>query len=180
MRPALPKRLIQGWLLGVLTVGALAALFGALTLAGITFDTSASTPHSRIFSRLIHLTMTNSVRFRADGLEPADAARNASLIRGAIAYQRACAACHGGPGQARAPWASAMLPTPPFLLDTRNHWTHPQLYKVIRDGVKMSGMPAWGEIESPQTISDLTYFVERLPNVSTEQFRKLGQDATGK
>lgn len=177
MRPAVPKPLILGWLLGVLTVGAIAAVVGGLTLGGITFDTSASTPHSRVFSRLIHLTMTNSVRFRAEGQEPVSAAKQASLIRGGIAYQRDCAACHGGPGQARARWASAMLPTPPLLLDTRNHWTHAQLYKVIRDGVKMSGMPAWGEIESQQTVSDLTHFVERLPGVTPEQFAKLREAA---
>lgn len=174
---SLPKALVLGWLLGLATVGIGAAGYGALTLAGVTFDTSASTPHSTLFARAMHLTMANSVRRRSAGLETPGAARAASLVRGAQAYQRDCAACHGGPGAARAHWASAMLPTPPFLLDTRTRWTHDQLYKLIRDGVKMSGMPAWGEVEDPQTISDLTLFVERLRDVRPDQFARIRQPA---
>jgi len=173
MRLPLSKSLMLGWLLGLATVAIGAAAYGALTLAGVTFDTSASTPHSTLFARAMHMTMANSVRRRASGQEPPQAARAASLVRGAEAYQRDCAACHGGPGAARAHWASAMLPTPPFLLDMRTHWTHDQLYKLIRDGVKMSGMPAWGELEDAQTLSDLTLFVERLHEVRPDQFARI-------
>lgn len=169
------RPLIVGWLAGLVTAGIIAGVIGLLAFTGITFDTSASTPHPKLVGRAMHQTMVNSVRRRSGGLEPPEAAARASMLRGAIAYQRDCTVCHGGPGYARARWVSAMQPTPPYLLDTPNRWTHAELYKVIRDGVKMSGMPAWREVESPQTISDLTLFVERLPKVSPQQFARINQ-----
>jgi len=177
MRSSLLRRLFPGWLLGMFTAALLAGVFGALLLSGLIFDTSASSQHSKTFAWAIHLTMIHSVRERAGRQERPDAARHASLLNGAAAYARDCVACHGGPGAARAPWVSAMLPTPPYLLDSSSRWSRAELYRLVHDGVKMSGMPAWGEIEPDQTISDIVSFVQQMPKLSPTEFARLRQQA---
>lgn len=169
IRPSL-RTLAWGWLFGVGTVAILGAIYVALVLAGITFDTSATTQHSKLFAWGVHNTMNNSVRRRA----PIDAPRlpfdDATLLAGARNYETNCVACHGGPGVARARWVSAMLPTPPYLLDMPKHFSYAELYTLVHDGVKMTGMPAWGEVQSDREVAEVVAFLEAMPRMTPSQF----------
>lgn len=171
------RPLLAGWLLGLVTAILVAAIIGGLFLSGIAFDTSASKPHSRIVAWALHATMVHSVRHRAGGQEDPGAARRASAASGAVAYQTHCVACHGGPATARAPWANAMLPPPPYLIDASRRWSRAELYRLVHDGVKMTAMPAWGEALPDQAISDIVAFLELLPRLTPDQFACLGHGA---
>lgn len=164
-------RLFTGWLLGIGTVLIAAALAGALILFGGLYDTSAKTEHQKIVAWAIHQTMIHSVQRRARALGPLPA--TASFWSGAREYEAHCLSCHGGPGMDRAHWTKAMLPTPPFLVDASSHWSRRELYNIVHDGVKMTGMPAWGEVESDRQISDVVAFLQVTPKLTPQQFQQV-------
>jgi hypothetical protein len=68
---------------------------------------------------------------------------------------------------------SALLPTPPFLIDASRRWSRAELYTIVHDGVKMTAMPAWGEIEPDRKISDVVAFLETLPKLTPDEFAHL-------
>ncbi|HEX4695205.1 cytochrome c [Sphingomonas sp.] len=171
------KMLAWGWLLGIASAALVGIVILVLVLTGVAFNTSATSADSQIFAAAIHATMTNSVKRRASGGAPRLPLDTATLLAGAREYETHCIACHGGPGVARAPWASAMLPTPPYLLDTPNRWSHAELYTIVHDGVKMTAMPAWGEVESDRQIAAIVAFLEVLPKMTTAQFDRVRQRA---
>ena len=68
-----------------------------------------------------------------------------------------------------------MLPTPPYLIDASSRWSHAELYNLVHDGVKMTGMPAWGEVESDRQVAEVVAFLEVMPKLSPDQFARLRQ-----
>lgn len=174
-----PHQLLLGWLLGLATCALAGAVVAGLILSGIIFDTSATQPHSKIFAWGVHQTMINSVARRSSPAAPRLAPTRDTLLAGARQYQADCVACHGGPGIARAPFASAMLPTPPYLIDTSRRWSHGELYKLVHDGVKMTGMPAWGEVKSDRQVAQIVALIEAMPKMTPGQFDRLMEQARG-
>jgi mono/diheme cytochrome c family protein len=170
-------RFLPGWIAGLLTVGVVGAIIGLCVIFGGLYDTRASTPHAPIVAWAVHAAMIHSTARLADASRTPKPVTPEALLAGAREYHRHCLACHGGPGMARAPWASAMLPTPPFLIDAPARWSHAELYTIIHDGVKMTAMPAWGEIDSDDQVANVVAFVEALPRLTPEQFRKLQTQA---
>ena len=173
MRKFLSMPLLIGWLAGLATVGVVGGVFALLVMFGGIYDTSATKPHLKIVAWAVHHTMTSAVDRRADDAQAPSTITPATVAAGARVYEARCAACHGAPGIARADWARAMLPTPPFLLDSRARWTPGELYKIVHDGVKMTAMPAWGEVESERHISAVVAFLQAMPQVSPQTYRRI-------
>jgi mono/diheme cytochrome c family protein len=167
----LSSRLFWGWIAGLATAGALAATTGVLVLATGAFDARAITPHYPPVAWVTHAAMIRAVQVRAPKAQPppGDARHGAQL------FAADCAVCHGAPGVARAAWANGMTPDPPYLLDAARRWTAPQLQLIVRDGVKMTGMPAWGRALSAQDLADVTAFLEALPSLTARDYAALAQ-----
>jgi mono/diheme cytochrome c family protein len=165
-------RLVFGWLLGLATVGVVAAIAAIATIYGGLYNTSATSPHLKVFAWAVHKTMIGSVRRRAVSLPPPNF-DGATLLAGMSEYETHCIACHGGPGIDRARWASAMLPTPPFLLGSSHHWSRSELYTIVHGGVKMTGMPAWGKVEPSDRIENVVTLIQAMPKLTPSQFGAL-------
>lgn len=164
--------LLLGWVAGIASVAAVGLGLAVWILFGGLYNTSATNPHLKIVAWAVHNTMISSVRKRAE-LSAGASHLSGDVLSGAKEYELHCIACHGGPGVARAPWVSAMLPTPPFLVSASRHWSRRELYEIVHDGVKMTGMPAWGEIESDHKIVDIVAFLDAMPAITPDKFAKI-------
>ena len=170
------------WLL----LGAAAAL-AALGAAGLlvvetgAFDARASTPHDPLTAWATHTAMIHAMRSGAAGVAAPAGFTPAQTLEGVRVYDRDCVSCHGGPGVARAPWVQGMNPSPPYLLDASRRWTRSELYWIVSNGVKMTGMPAWGASESAEKIWDTVAFLEVLPDLKPVDYQRLhARDAAAK
>jgi mono/diheme cytochrome c family protein len=161
------------WVAGGASAAVAAGAAGLYVMFGGAFDAAASTPHLPIVAWATHVTMIHSVRVRARAVIAPRAFSQAQVMAGVREYDQRCAACHGGPAQARAPWASGLTPTPPYLLDAARRWSAPELYWIVDNGVKMTAMPAWGESESRARIWDVVAFLEALPRLSPGDYAKM-------
>jgi cytochrome c2 len=66
-----------------------------------------------------------------------------------------------------------MQPLPGPLVDASAHWQAQELYWITRNGIKMSGMPAWQHRLPDEDLWALVAFMQRLPKLTTAEFRGL-------
>jgi cytochrome c553 len=106
------------------------------------FNVGAASGHWAITDWFLHFAMRSSVRTAALG-EPNPPLPRSALRPAAGHYDRACAVCHGAPGQPRSPTVLQMLPRPPDLAPRVDTWTDTELHRIVMHGVRFTGMPAW-------------------------------------
>ncbi|MDX1755532.1 MAG: cytochrome c [Marinobacter sp.] len=156
-----------------------ATTLAALGIAGFGFiqsgayNVAASESHFALVNRVMHQAMHNSVETRTDEITvPANLADADMIKKGARAYDALCSACHLKPGQSESLIRKGLNPTPPRLTKA-GHWGPAGQFWIIKHGIKMTGMPAWGGSHSDQELWELTAFLQQLPELSTEQYAAL-------
>ncbi len=137
------------------------------------YDISANVQHLQPVHSLLEKTMHQSVRRRAAQIK-APALDSAALVaRGAACYIAKCVQCHGGPGVAQAEIGRSAQPLPGPLVDAAVRWRAQELYWITRNGIKMSGMPAWQHHLPDEDLWALVAFMQRLPALKAAEFRSL-------
>lgn len=72
-----------------------------------------------------------------------------------------------------------LYPKVPDMTDAETQQlTDGELFYIITNGVRFTGMPAWGDEDSPESIWALVAFLRRLPQLSPEELKRL-QEMTG-
>lgn len=153
---------------------ALAVLGGFLFVKSGLYDVGAAKRHTKFTEWLTHETMIHSVRRHAEGIVPPARTTSAELVSGYCSYAVHCVACHGAAGVAREQWTNGFEPQPPYLLDVTQTFTPAQLFWIAKHGIKMTGMPAWGESMSDREIWNIVAWLEasrRLPPQTYARWR---------
>ena len=137
------------------------------------YDVSANKPHTGLVQWVLSTTMDNSVRRHAEGI-PVPPLTDAALVRtGSGYYQASCAGCHGAPGLAPSAFAKGLNPPPPSLAEAVPDWTQAELFWIARNGVKMSGMPAFAPVYDDKQLWAIVVFLQRLPTLSPADYQSL-------
>ena len=162
--------------LGFVSCVAIAMIVGLTIMFTGAYNVAASEPHAGIVRWVLDTTFHNSVRARSDEqtMQPTPAG-NTNLRAGFREFQEYCVHCHGAPGVKRAEWASGMTPMPPNLSRAAKEWSPDEIFWIVKHGVKMTGMPPFGDTESDQTIRNIAAFVDRLPEISPAEFSRMQQ-----
>lgn len=161
--------------LGVWT-GAL-LLAGLLLIAGVigsgVYNVAASSKHFAPTRWLLEVALRRSVVTHSLSVEDR-AVDDMDLVRlGAGHYATGCAPCHGGPGEQRSPIVRSMLPAPPPLTEAARNWSDKQLFWIVKNGFKYTGMPAWPAQERSDEVWALVAFVRKLPDMSGDRYKQL-------
>lgn len=146
------------------------------------YDVAASTPHTRPVYWALTTTMQRAVRREAAGIAAPRRFTQAQVEAGFRIYDAHCVACHGAAGVAPSPLATGMMPPPPYLLDAPQRWRPAELYWIIRNGLKMTPMPAWDRQLDERQTWDLVAFLQTLPGLTYPGYlqmraRNAGADA---
>jgi mono/diheme cytochrome c family protein len=145
-------------LLGVLLI------FAAGILLLSRFDVAATSPPG-VVDRLAIAVRNASIRRESSAATPA--APPGDPTHGAEHYREHCTVCHGGAGKPEE-FAKDMNPAPPPL---DSPWVRklsdPELTWIIKKGIRMTGMPAFGGSHSDAEIADIVAFVRQLPQGAT-------------
>jgi mono/diheme cytochrome c family protein len=92
------------------------------------------------------------------------AASSSSIAAGKKLYDSQCASCHGTAGKGDGKAGALLKPTPSDLTD--GDWKHGQtdgdIFTVIRDGAKQTGMRAYGSRIPTNDIWNLVNYVRTL------------------
>lgn len=87
-----------------------------------------------------------------------------------------CAVCHANDGSGDTPFGRGMYPKPPDMRQplTQNK-TDGEIYYTIQHGIRLSGMPAFGEKGRTDDESTwrLVHFIRRLPKLTPEELHQM-------
>lgn len=136
------------------------------------YNVAASDKHADAVRWTLETTMHRSVASRADDVELPEIS-DQLVAEGAGHYSESCAQCHGAPGKEPAGWSRGMRPEPPHLVEAATEWTTEEIYWIAENGIKMSGMPAFGSHHAPEEIAAIAAFVSELPGLSPEDYAAL-------
>ncbi len=155
----------------VIATLAVIVLLGLIVVYGGFYNVAASSPHTALGKWLFHTTMENSVKARAQDIQ-APQFDQASVERGAGHYSAMCEGCHGAPGVKRGEVGQGLTPQPPDLKEAEGEWSAPELFWIVKHGIKMTGMPAWGQVDEDEELWSVVAFLKSMPEISPQQYQK--------
>lgn len=167
MRHHLPSWTFVLALLAIIVVGAIAFVWFGI------YNIAADAAHTRPVYSLIEGLRDRSIAVHARDIDaPADLASAQRISAGAGLYGEMCASCHLGPGVQPSELSQGLYPRAPDL--ARHHDLTPaQQFWVIKHGIKMTAMPAWGKTHPDPLIWDMVAFVRKLPGMSPGEYQRL-------
>ncbi|MBI4466383.1 MAG: cytochrome c [Acidobacteria bacterium] len=96
-------------------------------------------------------------------LPPAPPNDSASVASGYMQYGGRCAFCHGTDGTSPTDVGTSLYPRAVRLNSTAvQQYSDAELFVVIRDGIRLSGMPGFGRIYSDRELWNLVHYVRSL------------------
>ncbi len=91
-----------------------------------------------------------------------------------------CSLCHALDGSGDSTVGKNMYPKPPDMrASLTQDLSDGEMYYIISNGIRFTGMPAWGGEDSAEDMWDLVSFIRRLPQLSPEELKLLERKAAG-
>lgn len=137
------------------------------------YDVSATQADGRLLRWLLVTLRDRSIERRAANIAVPPLNDPDLIQEGFEHYHAMCTGCHLAPGMEASEIRQGLNPPPPILAQVVPHTSPAQLFWVIKHGVKMSGMPAWGASHSDQMIWAIVAFLERLPTMTPAQYQAM-------
>lgn len=149
---------------------------GAVFIWSGTYNVGADSPHWGVTKYLIGEVRERSIALRSADIKPPALDDPAMIREGAEHYSKMCTGCHLAPGKTESDIRKGLYPHPPNL--TRFAPDPAEAFWIIKHGLKMTGMPAWGDTHDDQTIWAMVAYLQKQPKMSVAEYRQLsGQGA---
>jgi len=151
----------KGWIIAVIVI---LIVVGGAAYALVTFNLSALQNPGGTETSIASAFRDWYIRRGARNLPAPTIANNATSIeQGEGLYSMECAQCHGPNGRKPTPIGESMYPRVPNLSssDTKE-MSDKELFWVIKNGIRFSGMPGFAKINTDPEVWQLTYYVRSL------------------
>ena len=127
------------------------------------YSVAAVKPHSDIVIWLLTTARDKSIAQHSGHIQPPALTDPALVQTGFQEYHSMCVACHGAPGQEASEISKGLNPKPPQLttpaVQARGNV---ELFWIIKNGLRMTGMPAFGPTHDDPILWSLVAFLRRL------------------
>ncbi len=143
------------------------------------YDVSASSSHSGFVEWLLSTTSHASIERRAGEIAVPDLDNEDLVLAGINDFDSMCVGCHGGPGKDPEAMGQGLNPPAPDLAEEAAEMTPAELFWVTRNGIRMTGMPAWGATHDDASIWPVVAFMTRLPGLDAPAYQELLASAEG-
>ena len=158
-------------LLGIVLLLAVAVVLLLGFLWSGLYNVGADDPHTRPMLAMMETLRENSIHARSKSLQPPNLDDPQLILKGAGQYAAMCTGCHLAPGMEDSEIRPGLYPQPPELSKVR---VDPKdAFWVIKHGVKMSAMPAWGGSHDDPTIWSMVAFLRKLPDLTPAQYKDI-------
>lgn len=165
------RRFLQGFVCAVV----LAILAILVLIFSGRYDVSARTPQVALLHWLLDVTRARSVDVHSAAQDAPDLAQ-ADLQNGFRHYRETCALCHGAPGKDRSDVAKGLQPQPPAYTEI-GRLPPTKLLWIVTNGIKMTGMPAFGPTHTDAQLRDIVAFVKKLPGMTVDAYDAMAVQA---
>jgi len=160
--------------IGTLCVLIIAA-FG-VALSGI-YNVSATVPHLTSTTQFLTLVRDRSIARHSRGIALPSFDTPGLAEAGVIHFNETCRKCHGAPGQPMEEFAEGLYPAAPSLRRIFNRLDRAEVFWVISNGLKMTGMPAFDVNHKPEEIAAMVAFLGKLPELDAQGYREFVEKA---
>lgn len=99
-----------------------------------------------------------------------------ALAEGRMHWADHCATCHGNDGRGQTEIGRNLYPkAPDMTLGKTQKLTDGEMLAIIKNGIRLTGMPAWGDPASQDDTQNwkLIHFIRHLPKVTPEELDQM-------
>lgn len=160
-------------------IGVIAVLLLAATIALVATLRYGFSAHDE--PTALERTVARTMRHWAAPSDLRDRKNPIPLTAGVLAQARShfadhCALCHGNDGRGQSGMGKQMYPkTPDMTLAATQQLSDGELFSIIENGVRLTGMPAFGSgtAESAAGSWTLVHFIRHLPKVTPKEIGEM-------
>jgi mono/diheme cytochrome c family protein len=156
---------------------AIIAVIGVLTFIWIgSRGISAKAQPGRVETVVARTMRRLAIPRAAKDLKSPIAVSPEAISEGMTHYADHCAACHANDGSGETELGLGLYPKPPDMrLPATQSLTDGELFYIIENGVRLTGMPAWsaGTEEGEQSTWHLVQFIRELPRLTPERIEQM-------
>jgi mono/diheme cytochrome c family protein len=167
-------------LVKLLLLPAAGVLAAGIILAAGLIDFSASKPAGHLEERVAAFALNRSIARHAPKAANPLARSPEAAAAGLALFKTQCVSCHGAPGvDPTEAGASLNPPAPGLTLARVQSRSDGELKWIVSNGIRMTGMPAFGASRSEEEIWQLVSALRRLPRLTPEErqiLRAVGAD----
>ena len=165
----------------VLKAGLRLTVVGALLVAvaviyvlitGVSAREAPGPVETALASQLRNLT----IGFHARTIHNPTTSSAEAIADGRVHFADHCASCHGNDGSGNTELGRGLFPKPPDMrLPRTQNLTDGELFLIIENGVRFTGMPAFGNGNPVPESSTwpLVHFIRHLPNLTAEEIAEM-------
>jgi len=154
----------------VAVLAILAAGAGVFVYSGI-YNIGADDHHTKPVFAVLQTLRERSIHARSKDITVPDLNDEQLILKGAGQYAAMCTQCHLKPGMKDSEIRPGLYPQPPNLSQVR---VEPkEAFWVIKHGIKMSAMPAWGLSHDDPTMWSMVAFLQKLPDMTPAQYKDM-------
>lgn len=159
---------------GIVAAVAVPTAAAAVVIYGGFVPVDARRPDPKWVRGLLTTVRNHSIERASRGIHVPPLDDPAMAREGLEHYAEMCAGCHGAPGVERSEAGRGLNPRPPLL------YKHPmkgdedaaETFWVIKNGIRMTGMPAFGPTHDDAKIWAIVALLAKLPSMSAEEYAR--------
>jgi mono/diheme cytochrome c family protein len=156
------KKIILTVLFTIISLGVIGLVF----IYSGSYNVSAMEPDSGLVHWVLETTSDNSVDAHSENIIVPELNKPEMIKEGIAHYKEMCESCHGGPGKEETELAKGLNPDAPNLTKWGYKMNPTKMFWVTKNGIKMTGMPAWGKTHSDDKIWSIVAAVKQLHDMS--------------
>jgi mono/diheme cytochrome c family protein len=155
----------------VLISAGLVVAVGLLALrGGISARPEPSAVEAALARHVRHLAVPAAAQGLQDPVPPGDD----TLRQGRAHFADHCASCHGNDGKGDTEMGRALYPRSPDLTaPATQELSDGELFYIIENGIRLTGMPGWGGAGRPEESWKLVQFIRHLPRLREEERQEM-------
>ena len=159
----------------LLSTGAVALVIAIMGVTMIRHGFSARESPSPVETMMARSARSMAVPAKAKRMKNPTSATPENLAEARAHWADHCAICHGNNGDGKTTIGQSLYPkSPDMRLPSTQKMTEGELYYTIQNGVRLSGMPAWGQNgENDEDSWKLVHFIRHLPLLSADEERSM-------
>ena len=156
----------------------LAVVAGLILVYSGAFNVAVSWKDPALMRWVLVSTRENSIERRAASIEVMPIQGAEQIENGFRSYREMCVDCHALPGMDESALAKGLNPAPPILDEEAEHMSAAELFWVVKNGIRMTGMPGWGITHDDAELWDIVAFLKKMPEMDEADFTKLDSQLT--
>src|SRR6266550_72191 len=157
----------------IVVVFALGLMAGAyFVVTGV----SARSQPGALETATAHAVRSLAIRARVRGVTNPIPASEAVVKEGMEHFADHCSVCHGNDGSGNTEMGRGLYPRAPDMrLPATQNLSDAELFYIIEDGVRLTGMPGWSNGTKDGEISSwhLVHFIRHLPKLTEEEIAEM-------